>query len=430
MRGHFWKILPLGLIALALSVACAPTAAPTPSPTTAPAPAATSSKPAEKAAEKPAASPTAAPPSKPTGKPIKAAYLYPGSGPLAATQGFTQRVAVRMALDEINNTGGINGSPLELVIKDSGCDPRQTVTLFRESAEKDQAVIVFGPLCSGEFEQAGPLAAEFKIPIIGTTVSKVGLTAPYRPWAFRMTITDDISPYSIVKAFHKVYPNAKRIAIIGDTKQAVLVPIGKEHFPNALKREGLENLGTVEFTQGMTDMSPVVTRVKEMKPEGILIAAFPDEWAFLAKELARQGVKVPVATALQGATGNIAFTVKDEVEGWVTTSFFHVDLPAPEQKAWAKRYNGLCEADPSIPKPCYVSFEAQTYDAVMYAAKVMREGKVTGDTPFQQARQIISDGFTAMKDYKGIARTYTMNKDGDAIGPDYPVIWEKGKWEL
>jgi len=34
------------------------------------------------------------------------------------------------------------------------------------------------------------------------------------------------------------------------------------------------------------------------------------------------------------------------------------------------------------------------------------------------------------KDYKGIVRTYTMNQDGDAVGPVYPVAAKNGRWEL
>ncbi|MDP2936821.1 MAG: ABC transporter substrate-binding protein [Dehalococcoidia bacterium] len=435
---------PLAMAALALVAimvvvaACAPAATPTPTPTKAPPPPPTATAapakvvataPAEKPVEKPAATPTTAPVAKPTGKAIKVCYLTPLTGPLASI-GLPQSIAVKMAQEDINNTGGINGSPLEVLTKDSPFDAKQAVTLVRECAEKDQVVALFGPYSSGEFDVAAPLGKDLTMPVIGASTTKVGGALSGRPWSFRMTITDDLSTDAGVGAFAKVYPNAKKIVIIGDVKEAVTEPVVKVHYPPAFKKYGLESLGLVEFTRGMTDFGAVVTKVKEMKPEGIAIAALPGEWALIAKELANQGVKVPVVSSPHPWPGNTVFQVKDVVEGWIVGAFFQEDLPGAEVQAWVKRFRATGEADPKIPKPVYASVDPQMYDAIMYGAKVMREGKVTGDTPFQQVRVLLRDGYNAMKDYKGIVRTYTMNQDGDAVGPVYPVVAKNGRWEL
>ena len=430
---HPLVVAALLLMALALlAAACAPAAAPTPTPTKA-APAATPTTAAPKVeATKPAApaaTPTTAPAAKPTGKAVKICYLTPLTGPLASI-GLPQSIAVKMAQEDVNNTGGINGSPLEVLTKDSPFDAKQAVTLVRECAERDQAVALFGPYSSAEFDNAAPLGKELNMPVVGATTTKVGGALSGRPWSFRMTITDDLSTDAGVGAFAKAYPNAKKIVIIGDVKEAVTEPVVKVHYPAAFKKYNLESLGLVEFTRGMTDFGAVVTKVKEMNPQGIAIAALPAEWSFIAKELAKQGVKVPTVSSPHPWPGNTVFQVKDEVEGWIVGAFFQEDLPAPEQQAWVKRFKAIGEADPKIPKPVYASVDPQMYDAIMYAAKVMRDAKVTGDTPFQQVRNTIRDGFNAMKDYKGIVRTYTMNQDGDAVGPVYPVAAKNGRWEL
>ncbi|MDP2856968.1 MAG: ABC transporter substrate-binding protein [Bacillota bacterium] len=430
-------LFTLCLVALVMLAACAPTAAPTPTPTKAPPPPATptaaapkveATKPAEKPAEKPAATPTTAV-SKPTGKAVKVCYLTPLSGPVAVF-GLPQSIAVKMAQEDINNSGGINGSPLEVLMKDSPFDPKQAVTLVRECAEKDQALAIFGPYSSGEYDVAAPLAKDLSLPVISATSSKVGGTLPGRPWAFRISNTDDVMQDAGVRYFNRANPQVKKMVIVGDIAAAVIEPIIKTHFPASFKKYGLELLGTVEFTTGMTDMSAVVTKIKSMNPEGIAVIGLPAEWMLVAKELARQGVKLPVLTTNHAAGGNTVFVVKDEVEGWILSHHFQEDLPGPEREAYVKRFKALGEADPRMPKPVYATVEAYMYDALMYSAKVMREGKVTGDTPAQQARVILRDGFNAMKGYKGIVRTYEMNQDGDAVGQPFPVVARKGRWEL
>ena len=417
------------ILLLLLVVACVPQAASTPVPTKAPATSTAAVAPTVQATA-PASGSTATA-SKPTGKAIRICYLAPISGPVASL-GWPQTVAVKMAQDDINNSGGINGSPVEVITKDSPFNAQQVVTLFRECADKEQAVQVLGAYSSGEFDQEAPLSTDLKIPVIGASTTKVGAAKGF-PYAFRMSIPDDISHDAAVKAFRKANPNIKKVVIIGDVKEPVVEPVTKIWFPKFLKENGFDVIGTVEFTRGMTDFSAVVTKAKELNPEGIALDALPQEWAILATELKRQGVNVPVVTGVHPWPGNTVYAVRDAVEGWITAAFFNDDLPGADQQAWVKRFKATGEADSRIPKPLYAATEPQMYDAFMVSAKIMREAKVTGDTPIQQVRDAIRNGLEEMKDYKGITRTYTMDKElHDAAGTVYPVVRpakEDESWE-
>ncbi len=422
----------LALVALLLLVAaCAPQAASTPVATKAPAASTAAVAPtvqATSSASTPApASTTTA--SKPTGKAVKICYIAPLSGPVASL-GWPQTVAVKMAQEDINNSGGINGSPVEVVTKDSPFDAQQVVILFRECAEREQAVLVLGAYSSGEYDQEAPLSTDLRTPVIGASTTKVGAAKGF-PYAFRMSIPDDISHDAAVKAYRKVNPNIKKVVIIGDVKEPVVEPVTRTWFPKFLKENGFDVIGTVEFTRGMTDFGAVVTKAKEMNPEGIALDGLPQEWSILATEMKRQGLNVPVVTGVHPWPGNTVYAVKDAVQGWITAAFFNDDLPGSEQQAWVKRFKATGEADSRIPKPLYAATEPQMYDAFMVSAKIMREAKVTGDTPVQQVRDAIRNGLENMKDYKGITRTYTMDKQlHDAAGAVYPVVAKDGRWVL
>ncbi len=424
------------LAVVVLAAACAPAAAPTPTPTkaapaptTAAAPAATPTTAAAPKVEatKPAATATTAPP-KAAAKNVKVCYLSPLSGPVASL-GLPQSIAAKLAEEDINKTG-VNGSKWEVLTKDSPFDAQQAVTLFRQCAGGDQAFVVFGPYSSGEFDQAAPLSSDLKLPVVGTTTTKVA-AAKGMPYAFRMSIPDDLSVEAAVKAYRKAYPNVKKVAIISDVKEAVVEPVTKEWFPKYLKESGFEVVGTSEFTRGMTDMSAVVTKAKGMNAEGLAVDGLPQEWTILAKELARQGLKVPTVMAAHSWPGNSVFTVKDDVEGWIAPAFFQEDLPGADVQAWVKRFHVVGDADAKIPKPVYASVDAQLYDAMMAVADIMRKAGVNGDTPLQQARDAVRTGLETLKDYKGIVRSYTMDKDlHDAAGAVYPVVAKSGRWEL
>src|SRR3990172_9238351 len=99
---------------------------------------------------------------KPTGAPIKIGFLTPLSGPMAPN-GHPQKYGPIIAVEDINNSGGINGSPVQLVMYDNPFDPRQAVTLVRKLAEEDKVFAIVGPYATSEYEVAAPLSNQLQI---------------------------------------------------------------------------------------------------------------------------------------------------------------------------------------------------------------------------------------------------------------------------
>ncbi|HLB11713.1 MAG TPA: ABC transporter substrate-binding protein, partial [Dehalococcoidia bacterium] len=231
-------LLVLAAVLVLAVAACAPAATSTPTPTKAP-PAASPTTAAPKAeATKPAVTPTAAP-SKPTGTAIKIGYLTPLTGPTAA-YGQMESIMVFLGEEDVNKTGGINGSPLQVIRYDSPFDPKQAVTLVRKLALDDKAFAILGPFSSGEMDVAAPLANDLQVPVIGMKTTKPGFSENHRPWEFRVTVTDDIMTPALVAAFKKANPNVKKVLIVGDTKEAVTESMVNAVFPKYLKEAGYE----------------------------------------------------------------------------------------------------------------------------------------------------------------------------------------------
>ena len=97
-------------------------------------------------------------------KTIKIGYLTPLSG-RGATYGQLQQIAINMAVEEINNKGGINGSLIELLTQDDAMDPQQAVTQYRKLASEN-VFAIFGPYSGATWETVTPIANQLKIPTI------------------------------------------------------------------------------------------------------------------------------------------------------------------------------------------------------------------------------------------------------------------------
>ncbi|MDP2937366.1 MAG: ABC transporter substrate-binding protein [Dehalococcoidia bacterium] len=437
MRRHS-KPRWMGLLALAAALvlataACAPAAAPTATPTKAPAAAPTTASQATKPLGTPATGAAASPTtvaSKPTGNPVKIGYITPVTGPAAAF-GLMESVMVSLGEEDVNGSGGINGSPLQIVKFDSPSDPQQAVTGVRKLAGDEKAFAIIGPWFSGEFEVAAPLANDLQIPLIGMRVTKPGMTDNNRPWAFRITVTDDILTPALVAAFKKANPNVKNVLVVGDTKNSVTESMVKDVWPKYLKDAGFNVQGSVGYDSGTSDFSAIVTKIKDAKPEAIAYSATPaGNPVGFAKELYNQQVRVPVMNTIHFINGPFISQAAKEMEGWLTVSQFDPSNPDPKVQAVIKRWQAQADADTKVPKPARVTVEGNAYDVVSIIGDIMRKAGIKADTSVQDARPKIRDGFANLKDYKGISGNITMKPNGDATTLPTVMIARNGAWEV
>lgn len=429
--GSLAKVAVLLGIVLLVVAACAPAAPPTPTPIKAqPTPVATPTAAPKVEATKPAApaaTPTPAPAAKPTGKPIKIGYIAPLTGPVGQW-GLRQRIAAQLAVEDVNRAGGINGSPLELTEGDDQANPRETVTLVRKMALEDKVLAIVGPLVGGACDVAGPLAVEIQFPLLTATCNMPGLTDKNRPWLFRFAPLDAASVPAAIEGFKKLYPQVRRMVIIGDTKWLTGQILVRELYPSALKAAGLEVLDTVPFETGITDFAAIVTRVKGLSPDGLAFGAQTAETLGLAKELARQQVKVSVVAPIATASGPEITLGAGALEGWVAPVTFDEDTQDPAGASVRDRFVKLAEAQPGAVKPVFLGSWAQAYDAVMALAQVMRDKKVAPDMELQVARTAIKDGLQGLKDYQGITSKLSMAPNGDINFVAFPVVAKGERW--
>jgi ABC-type branched-subunit amino acid transport system substrate-binding protein len=69
------------------------------------------------------------------------------SGPIKVW-GVPVSNGMKMAVDEINATGGINGRKFKLIVEDSGYDPKRAVLASQKMIEKDKIFAMVGPMGS------------------------------------------------------------------------------------------------------------------------------------------------------------------------------------------------------------------------------------------------------------------------------------------
>src|SRR5690606_4706922 len=97
--------------------------------------------------------------------------------------GTAQDIAVKLALKEINDAGGIMGRKVVLVTGDTQTDPTIASAEAKRLAFQEKVSAVIGPLVTQEIMPTLPIFTEAKIPQISTTGSSA-VTPQVGPYHF------------------------------------------------------------------------------------------------------------------------------------------------------------------------------------------------------------------------------------------------------
>ncbi|MEO8629690.1 MAG: ABC transporter substrate-binding protein, partial [Betaproteobacteria bacterium] len=95
--------------------------------------------------------------------PITLGLVDEVTGPQAEAGVLTMN-GVRLAIEEINGTGGVMGRPLELRVEDNQSTNPGTVLAYSKLVDQGGIVAVIGPLRSTQVQAASPTIAKARIP--------------------------------------------------------------------------------------------------------------------------------------------------------------------------------------------------------------------------------------------------------------------------
>jgi branched-chain amino acid transport system substrate-binding protein len=343
--------------------------------------------------------------------PIKLGLITPLTGPLAS-YGKAQEMVIKLAIEDVNAKGGVNGSLLVLDAQDSSTDPGQAVLLFRKFAGENYFGVI-GPMTGTQWETVSPLANRIQMPAISVNAIKPGITV--KPWTIRLQPPDDTLMPDGMKEFLKAYPKIKKVVIMADVREASS-KASADAYAVLAKQYGIEVLDTVEFSSRATDFSAAAIQIKSRNPDAILAAAFPAQAILIAKDLTTQAVNVPVLNTSILWTGPFINNVGAIGRNWHVIGF-STNETGPQGTNPAI-YKSLVErsqqqADASIGLPFNFCNWGVSYDAVLLYADVLKRLGMDGRTDVSKAREAIKDEFTKLKAFTG-AHQYTFRDTGDA----------------
>jgi branched-chain amino acid transport system substrate-binding protein len=342
------------------------------------------------------------------GRSVKIGCLVPVTGK-GAEWGVAGKASMEIAVEEINAKGGVGGIPMELICYDTQTLEAEALKAVSRLVERDKVLAISGPCFSGEFEIIAPqLDTQLKTVINSYCSAKPGLSAMSK-WAFRNTLTSDKQLKPTVAAWVAEY-KPKKVVIIYDAEDAVSKGEGAGVLPALFKEHGIEVLDLLTYRTKDTDYSAQVTKAKSLGAEGIGLGSCYQNAAAIAKEMAKQGLNVPiVGGACAGAPGFIEIAGKAAEGAYMSTAAF-IDDPRPEVQAYAKKIVAKIGSKPPYSGP-------RSYD-IIYSYKycIEQSGVTNKPAELDQDRDKMRDCLGKLKGFPGVGGEITMNEVRDGAG--------------
>src|SRR5579885_3477336 len=199
-------------------------------------------------------------------EPILIGYLPALTGPSSST-GIGINRGTQLAVQEINDSGGINGRKIELITRYTQSDPTKAVNGAAELTRGQKVSVVFGPLNSGESLAVVPLLARTNTPQVHPCWVD-SLTDPKKyPMCFRNAPTNQQIGAAANRYVVEVLKK-KKVAIVSDTtgygtaSLAAYVPM--------LKAIGAEIVYQGNVEAANPDLTPEILRMRNAGAEAIM----------------------------------------------------------------------------------------------------------------------------------------------------------------
>jgi branched-chain amino acid transport system substrate-binding protein len=321
-----------------------------------------------------------------------------------------------LAVDEVNQGGGINGRPLRLV----RVDDRESVDEGRLAAQRiasdPDIVAVIGHLQSYVTVPAAAVYDLSGLVLVSPTATDSELTAHGYRRVFRTTFNNKAIGRQIAQFTGE--RGLKRVAIF-----YIRNTYGRE-LANAFEERASE-VGVTIVARRSYDPSDqvnersfeaIVREWSEVAMDGIFLAGeVPSAGYFIAQARAA-GIRVPILGGDAMSAPSLMTVSNTAAEGTIVGSVFHPDEPRDEVRRFtaqfAKRYN----VPPDVAS-------AVAYDAVRLLAHAM-----------QQAGSSVPDQVAAalhqVRDWQGVTGTVTFDNEGDVVGKHLvKLVVRRGRFE-
>lgn len=277
------------------------------------------------------------------------------AGPWKEGYGAMNKRGIELALEEVNRAGGIQGRPLEIVMRDDEGSGQKAAAIAKEFVADPTIAAVIGHVNSGAMVAAARVY-DNHLTALATTATSPDLSGISR-WVFRVISSDSANGLNI----------AHFAAKLGRKKAAILYE--NDSYGRGLAESFQRNFeGEIVISDPIADtdeqdFEPHVANLKRLSPDMVFVATTERAGIALLREARRQGLRADFFGG-DGWTGIVSDTAASE--GVYVGAPFAPSDPRPEAQRFVTTFKAKYGTTPD-------GNAALAYDATILLARALAE---------------------------------------------------------
>lgn len=307
--------------------------------------------------------------------PIRLGSLHDLAGPLAAT-GEPMVDAIMLAVDELNESGGLLGRQIELVNYDTQSNIQLYSQFAQQLAVRDRVDVVHGGITSASREAIRPIFSRFQTLYFYNTLYEGGVCD-------RNTFNTGTTPAQTVE---KLVPSAmekwggKAYIIAADYNYGQITAKWMRKY---VQDNGGEVLETDFFPLDVTNFGPSISRIQAAGPDILLSALVGGNHTAFYRQWTAAGLKddIPIASTTFGLVNEPETLADAESTGVLGCYGYFQELDTPASRAFVEAIHAKFGED----TPYISELAAASYEGVHLWAEGVRQAGTVERMPVIEA---------------------------------------------
>ncbi|HXN55509.1 MAG TPA: ABC transporter substrate-binding protein [Myxococcales bacterium] len=300
----------------------------------------------------------------------------------SAQMGTSMRNGARLAVEQINASGGVLGKKIELVERDDEATPEKGIRAVHELLDKEKVVAVLGPINTAVADASVGYGNEKHVPVIvnvstGAKVNEL-FAQTSENYVFRLAASDVVQAELIVRQAIDVRLHRKPAILCDDTGYG---KSGLAKLVVALEKRGIKPVYVGSFKLKDTDMSGQLGAARAAGADVLLSYGIGPELA--AVSLSTQKMGWPVEFLGSWTLGMEVYRKIAGAAAEGTTmpqTFIEASARTSRERTFIQEYETRFNEAPMVSAPS----AAQGYDSV-FLLKLAIEQAGTTDGPALKA---------------------------------------------
>lgn len=303
-----------------------------------------------------------------------------------ASYGLSIKKGLDLAAEEINGSGYLGSSKVQLVVMDDKADKQEGISVFNKLINDEKVALIIGPTLSSTAFAADPVAQAAGVPVLGTSTTAVGITA-MGDYIFRDSLPQAAVIPGTIKLVVAKYKVKKAALLFESTNE--YSKSEAEVFKGALKAAGVELVGAESYAKGDSDFRTQLQKLSQKRPDLYVFASLIGE----AVPVLQQAREIGIVQPIVGGNGfNNPAVIKnggEAAEGLIVGASWSITSDDPKSLAFVKAYRAKYGSDPD-------QFAAQGYTGLWLVAMAVKNAGSADRDAIKRALGAIRDVDTAL----------------------------------